>query len=52
MIKIEYLKLGRCSELLKIGRYVFQDTILQTAFIYSPSHKITKEEIIIEKVTE
>ena len=50
VIKIEYLKLGRCSKLLKIGRYIVQDTVLIT-FIYSPSHKTTKEEIIIEKMT-
>ena len=35
VIKIEYLKLGRCSELLKIGRYVVQDTVLQKGGIIS-----------------
>ena len=35
VIKIEYLKLGRCSKLLKIGRYVVQDTVLQTGGLIS-----------------
>ena len=35
VIKIEYLKFGRCSELLRIGHYVVQDTVLQTGGLIS-----------------
>ena len=48
MIKIEYLKLGRCSELLKIGRYVVQDTVVQDTVYWVTVHNYPLTSYILQ----